>query len=224
MELKVLGACAGLVAMSVGVAELADTSGKTREPLTEAKSWTATDEDAWSWAENGDSPVLRLERQSDYSPPVRSPFNLIWFDAARFESFELTVEARLTAFNEGNNDLCIAFGGDGPQRFYYAHLGESADSVHHQIHLVDEADRRPVTGWRSEGTPWQEGGWHEIRLTRDAASGRIEVRFDGEKVLEAEDRTLTKGRVGLGSFDDTGEFRNLVLRPLEEESGGSEKP
>ena len=49
--------------------------------------------------------------------------------------------------------------------------------------------------------------------TRDPASGRIAVFVDGATTpaLEANDTTLKDGRVGLGSFDETGQFRNVVV-------------
>ena len=61
--------------------------------------------------------------------------------------------------------------------------------------------------------PLVDGAWHKARLVRTAASGRIEVFVDDMKapILVANDSTLGTGRVGVGSFDDTGEFRNIVV-------------
>ena len=36
--------------------------------------------------------------------------------------------------------------------------------------------------------------------------------YDSEPVLVAEDRTFDWGRIGFGSFDDSGLVRNIVLR------------
>jgi hypothetical protein len=46
-------------------------------------------------------------------------------------------------------------------------------------------------------------------VERDVPSGGIRVFFDDDPspVLSAVDRTLLAGRVGVGSFDETGEFR-----------------
>jgi hypothetical protein len=40
------------------------------------------------------------------------------------------------------------------------------------------------------------------------------IFFDGSKsaVLSATDTTIKSGRVGVGSFDDTAEFRNIEVR------------
>ena len=183
-------------------------------PLETPGAWTFGDPSAWSRTGTGANSMLVLHRQQDFKPKVRSPFNLAWLTTSDWKTFTLTVEARLTKFDEANNDLCIAFGRQEDVRFYYAHLGEKADGVHHQIHLVDHADRRAITATRTEGSPWQPGVWHRIKVVHDTAAGKIAVYFDdmSKPVLTAEDRTLNHGWIGIGSFDDLGEFRNLEIR------------
>ncbi len=58
--------------------------------------------------------------------------------------------------------------------------------------------------------------WHRIRLERQSAKGTIDVFFgdDLTPLLSATDRTLESGRVGVGSFDETGEFRSFEVREL----------
>jgi hypothetical protein len=183
-------------------------------PLEQPEGWQFGDRAAWTWSKEGGASVLTLHKQQDFKPKVRSPFNLAWFTTTDWKSFTLTVEARLTKFDAGNNDLCIAFGRQEDTRFYYAHLGEKADGVHHQLHLVDRADRRAITAARTAGTPWQSGTWHRIKVVHDARAGKIAVYFDdlNQPVLTAEDKTLAHGWIGLGSFDDLGQFRNLEIR------------
>lgn len=183
-------------------------------PLEKSEAWQFGDPAAWRWSREGGTPVLTLHKQQAFKPKVRSPFNLAWYTAVEWRSFTLTVEARLTKFDAGNNDLCIAFGRQDDTRFYYAHLGEKADGVHHQLHLVDRADRRAITATRTEGTPWKPDAWHRLKVVHDARAGKISVYFDDmtRPVLTAEDRTLTHGWIGIGSFDDLGQFRNLEIR------------
>jgi hypothetical protein len=187
--------------------------GEALKPLESHESWAFGDPAAWSWSKDGGTDVLTLKQPSKFKPGVRSPFNLAWLKTADWASFTLTVEARLTKFDDGNNDLCLAFARQDDTRFYYAHLGEKADEVHHQLHLVDHADRKSVTATRSTGTPWKPGTWHKLKLTHDSATGAIAVYFDDlqKPVLTAQDKTLNHGWIGLGSFDDLGEFRNLVI-------------
>lgn len=188
--------------------------GEVLRPLETPAAWKFGDAAAWTWGTEGAETILRLVRQSAVKPAVRSPFNLAWLTGPDWKSFTLTVDARLTKFDEGNNDLCLAFARQDDLRFYYAHLGEKADGVHHQIHLVDRADRKPITATRTAGTPWRPGVWHRLKLVHDAGRGAIAVYFDDmeKPVLTATDRTLGHGQIGLGSFDDLGEFRNLEIR------------
>ena len=188
------------------------TAALSMDLFADQNAWSFQDPAAWKW--QAATKELLLERQCHYKPPFRSPVNLAWFQAREWSSFSLTLECQLTTFDKGNNDLCIAFGGQGPDRFYYIHLGEKADEPHHQIHLVNRADRKPITSYRTPGTPWKPDTWHQIRIVRNAENGDIAVWFDNkpEPVLAARDLTWTWGKIGLGSFDDTGRFRNVRIR------------
>ena len=185
-------------------------------PLERPKEWSFTDAAAWRWEQGAEQEgTLVLHRPSQYKPPVRSPLNIAWFEGKTWKSFTLTAEVRLDLFNEGNNDLCLFFAGKGPQEFCYAHLGETADGVHLHLHRVANADREPVTSTRAESLPWKPRTWHRVRLTCDAEHGEVRVWFDdgAKPVLEARFGPLPEGRIGLGSFDDLGAFRRLVVRP-----------
>ncbi|WP_193212421.1 hypothetical protein [Luteolibacter marinus] len=182
--------------------------------FSDPAKWIPADPAAWQWTGTGADAVLHLIAQSSTKPKFRSPLNLAWLSGREWKDFTLTAEVRLTKFDAGNNDLCIAFGRSDENRFYYAHLGEKADEPHHQIHLVDNADRRPITTYRTTGTPWQKGKWHRVKIVRNTATGDIGVWFDDMKrpVLTARDKTLEWGQIGLGSFDDLGEFRHVKIR------------
>ena len=182
--------------------------------LADPARWRFADPASWKWSGDGPDRVLHLAAPGTHRPKFRSPLHLAWLDGREWKDFTLTAELRLTTFNAGNNDLCIAFGRSAENRFYYVHLGEKADEAHHQIHLVDTADRRPVTTFRSAGTPWKQGVWHRVKVVRNSATGDIGVWFDDmeKPVLTAKDRTLEWGSIGLGSFDDLGEFRHVSIR------------
>ena len=189
-------------------------SAEPVHPLDTPADWTFADPAAWVFNKEAGHSVLTLKQQQNYKPTVRSPFNIAWLKTAEWKSFTLTVEGQLTKFDAGNNDLCIAFARQDDTRFYYAHLGEKADAIHHQIHLVDHADRRPITATRTEGSPWLPDRWHRLKVVHDTVTGKISVYFDDmeKPVLTAQDKTLNGGWIGLGSFDDLGKFRNLEIR------------
>jgi hypothetical protein len=167
---------------------MAASSLLAEHPLQQCAQWQLEDPAAWEWQGEGEATTLILKKPSHYKPKVRRPFNLAWFGGAEWDSFTLTCEARLDVFNKGNNDVCIAFGGRSESEFYYAHLGETADGVHLQLHVVNHADRQAITTNRAKTLPWQPNHWHQIKLMRDAASGSIKVWFDTQLVLEASDK------------------------------------
>lgn len=183
--------------------------------FTDPARWSFADAKAWKWSGEGQARTLQLVAQNAWKPAFRSPMNLAWFCGREWKDFTLTAEVRLKKFDAGNNDLCIAFGRTEENRFYYVHLGEKADAAHHQIHLVDRADRKPVTSYRTAGTPWKEGTWHRVKVVLNTATGDIGVWFDDmeKPLLAAKDKSLVEwGRIGLGSFDDLGEFRQVKVR------------
>jgi hypothetical protein len=107
----------------------------------------------------------------------------------------------------GHRDLCLFFGFQDPAHLYYVHLGKKADAHANSIFLVNGKDRVSIATKRTEGTNWDDN-WHTVRIVRKVESGTILVYFDDltKPVMETVDKTFTWGRVGIGSFDDTGNF------------------
>jgi hypothetical protein len=169
--------------------------------------WEMTDAKAWEIVGNGGGHALGLTGSSDYQPPVRSPLNIALVKDHEFDSFELTVRMRQTGREYGHRDLCLFFGYQDPSHFYYVHLASKADDHANSVFLVNESPRVTIAETRTDGTKWDDE-YHTVKVTRDAASGRIEVFFDdmSNPVMTATDKTFGAGRVGVGSFDDVGEF------------------
>ena len=111
-------------------------------------------------------------------------------------------------------DVLLIFGYQSPTRFYYVHLSRKTDAVHNGIFLVNDVDRKRLDPPTSTGRLVDQE-WHRVRLVRAAATGQIRVFFgsDENPILSAVDATLLTGRVGVGSFDETAEFRALELAP-----------
>lgn len=151
-----------------------------------------------------------LRRRCAYDPPVRSPHSVALLSDVSVTDLDLRLRARSTTPDYPHRDLCVFFGVQDASHAYYAHLGLHADNSSHNVMIVDATARRPITISRSNGVPWDDG-WHDLRVARDVQSGTIEVYFDGRLVLRAQDRTFLWGRVGVGSFDDTGDFDDIRL-------------
>lgn len=169
--------------------------------------WEFTDPAAWSIAKVGENRVLEQKKASKYTPKVRSPFNIALVKDVDVSDFVLDLKVQSTGRDYGHRDLCLFFGHQDPSHFYYVHLGKEADPHAHSIFLVNDAPRVSIAEERTKGTPWTDG-WHHVRIVRKVSDGRILVYFDDMKtpIMSAHDKTFAHGRVGVGSFDDTGRF------------------
>jgi hypothetical protein len=150
--------------------------------------------------------VLELTGTGAYEPPHRSPHRIALVDDLLVGDFVLEVLARYRGREYGHQDLCVFFGFESPSRFYYVHLAPEPDEHAHNVFLVHDAERRALAPVQAEGVKWGPP-WHSVRVERIGA--RVRVYFSGEPVLEVQDDTLGFGRVGVGSFDDQGEFWKL---------------
>lgn len=167
-----------------------------------------TDAAAWRHGETG-RPCLELFAASHYQPKHRSPLSIALL-GRRFGDGSIDVEMQSTCAEYAHRDLIVVFAWRDADHFAYAHLASHGDANAHHIMLVDGADRRPVTTSRTEGVSWGDG-WHHVRLVRRGS--HVEVFFDGGAApVLAGEVPPDAGRIGLGSFDDTGRFADLAVR------------
>ncbi len=212
-----------LIIPALGLVLLAVTSAvsaeKSKLPLVfkdgfekGADHWKPTDAKAWKVVETDRGKVYSQFQGSKYKPPQRSPLNISLLKDATVGDFVLTVKAQSTCRDYGHRDMCLFFGYQDPAHFYYVHLGKKADPHANQIFIVNKADRTMITKKKSPGTPWDDK-WHRVKIVRRVKDGAIEVYFDNMKtpVMTAVDKTFVWGQVGLGSFDDTGNWDNFRL-------------
>lgn len=176
-----------------------------------------TDESAWEWGMGNPEAAaprtfLDLAAASDYGPPHRSPLSIALVQDLVVGDFVLELKAKQTGREYGHRDLCIVFGHVDPAHFYYVHLAPAPDAHAHNVFLVDGADRQALAEVPDEGVDWGDE-WHVVRVERELATGLVQVFFDDatEPLLEAVDTTLGAGRIGFGSFDDTGRFTDVKV-------------
>lgn len=182
-----------------------------------ADAWKPTDPKNWRLTKEAANQVFELHNnESDYKPPHRSPFNFALREGLKVGDFELTAKLKTTTKSYGHRDMVLVFGYVDPAHFYYVHLGEKADEHANQIFIVNDAPRIKISTKSTDGTPWKEDHWHQVKIRRVVESGLIQVYFDDmeKPVMEATDKHFASGQVGIGSFDDTGCFDDISLRGL----------
>ena len=124
----------------------------------------------------------------------------------------VTVEAEI---KQNGKSLIIVYAWQDANHYNYAHISSDTalqSNMHNGMFHIFGGERvriSSVDGPRS--LPTQE--WTPVKLVFDGESGRCYVEVNGKRnpSLEAVDLSLRSGRVGLGSFDETGEFRNVKI-------------
>jgi hypothetical protein len=176
------------------------------------EAWQATDPAAWRIEEGRGGKVLAQFKQSDYQPPVRAPHNINLIQNIQVRNFELELKMRSTAKDYDHRDLCLFFGYRDPKHFYYVHIANKSDAHANSIFMVDGRSRVSIARTRTEGTKWNDN-WHTVRLIRNVDKATIEVYFDESEtpIMTATSNLMGWGQVGVGSFDDTGQFDEIRL-------------
>ncbi|MAF64792.1 MAG: hypothetical protein CMJ84_03920 [Planctomycetes bacterium] len=187
------------------------------------EGWVFSDGSDWRWSGEGGVGSLELVGGGAFTPPHRSPRHIALIEDLWLSDFVLEVDLLQTGRQYGHRDLCLFFGFVSPTRYYYCHLAPAPDERAHNAFLVHDAPRRNLAGVMDAGVEWGEGVWHRVRLERSAADGAIRVFFDDseEPTITASDASLSWGRVGFGSFDDTGRVGRVRIWAPEERAPAS---
>ena len=93
--------------------------------------------------------------------------------------------------------------------YYVARANALEDNV--RLYHVVKGERKQFASWSGKV---KTGTWHELRA--DAKSDRLEIYFDGKKVIDAKDATFkAAGKIGVWTkADSVTYFEDLVAAPL----------
>jgi hypothetical protein len=208
--MRVMLACV----LAMGFLAQASAPQVTIKPqISEARGFADWDLDGnGTWAVHG--PVLALEKEGVPAGKIRRPAALAILKSDPFTDLTYRLELRSTApVDLAVRDVQLIVGYQSPSQFYYVHLSAKTDGVHNGIFLVNDADRRRLDEPTSIARLTDQA-WHRVRLERNVTTGHVRVFFDDDPapILSATDGTITSGRVGVGSFDETAEFRSFAVK------------
>jgi hypothetical protein len=141
--------------------------------------------------------------------PVRSPFGRAIVKDLIVGEFVMEVKLKSTVTDYNHRDLCLFFGEKDVSHLYYVHLGKKPDPNCGNIYLVNGAPRKNLLPPQTKGIDWTDA-FHTAKVVRKA-DGAIETYFDGKLWLKVNDKTFMTGRVGVGSFDDSGDFAEITV-------------
>lgn len=161
-------------------------------------------------------------------PKHRSPFHMAMIKDKVFGDFVMDLEMASTIKPYPHQDMCLFFGYESPEKFYYTHVAVRPDDHAHNVFIVNDAPRIKISKETTPGVVWDVEKWHKLRLVREGSTGKIEVYFDDmtKPIMHAEDKTFPKGFIGFGSFDDHGRIRNVKVygSAMEEKKNKFMKP
>ena len=175
------------------------------------REWAVPVDADWQVDRQDGTAVLRLVHARDALPGPRRPIQFALTEIPRYS--QLTLEADVKPLGKS---LMIVFAYQDAAHFDYAHLsidsGENV-SVHNGIFHVYGGERVRISNPQGPPAFPQNNRWYHVTLTHDAQTGAVAVTVDGKAVptLRAVDLSLGPGKVGLGSFDETAEFKNVKI-------------
>lgn len=178
------------------------------------RDFEMTDESAWKIADGKTGNSLELFGKSNYKSRVRSPFNIALIKDLVVGDFVMEVNLSQTGKEYGHRDLCLFFGANNSTNFYYVHMASVADDNANNIFLVNDEPRINIATKTTKGTNWgATNSWHKVRIERMVESGSIKIYFDDmtTPIMETLDTHFVDGRIGIGSFDDSGQFDNIKI-------------
>ena len=163
----------------------------------------------WVIQPEGTNHFLHMLRRREPGVP-RRPLQFARLSKANVGSFSLETRVRRTG-----TSMILVFNYVDTLHFYYAHVSSdrgTAQAVHNGLFIVNGEPRKRIAGLDA-APALPDRDWHTVRIRRDVPSGAIEVFVDGDKEprFSVVDRTFNCGQVGMGSFDEAGDFDDFRL-------------
>ena len=130
----------------------------------------------------------------------------------------LTVKVKSTADRKvgspyyNNQDVCVFFGYQDPANHYFVHFGRKPGPSACNICRISGGEKEVITDFQGTGADWDDN-WHNLKIVRSVATGEITAYFDDMQnpLLTANDKTFTRGQVGLSAWDDTAQWDDFQL-------------
>ena len=173
------------------------------------KGWHVPLPGHWELAVEDGNHFLRLAKAGPVGDPRRPVKFALWVPGC-VSDFELEVKMR-----RAGKSLLVVFGFQDRLHFYYAHLSrdDGDHPVHNGVMKVHGGERQRIGGSGTRpALPTRD--WHKVKVARNVQPGTIDVYIDGQDQarFSLRDKSFRYGWVGIGSFDETGDFDDFRLR------------
>jgi hypothetical protein len=184
------------------------------------QKWTVQSATDWVVGEN----LLQLKTSAE--PPAGQPRRPTKFALLESKPYtKVTVDAEV---RRNGRSVILVYAWQDDAHYNYAHISvdtAASQNVHNGMFHIFGGERVRMSSLEGPGSlPTQD--WTPVKLVFDGEAGKCYVEVNGKRnpSLEAMDLSLRWGRVGLGSFDETGDFRNVKVTGETREPGQFGRP
>ena len=178
--------------------------------------WTVPIGDDWKVVSQGGVETLQLLVPRPSTKPRRpSQYALAQTDDFVRVTIEAEVRKEPLSARNRRTSLIFVYAWKDENHFNYVHLSVDTgrhQPVHNGVFHVYGGDRVRISSIAGPPALTSED-WHRVKVVYDGEQGRVETFVNGQALpaLRAVDLSLSAGKVGLGSFFDMGEFRNVRI-------------
>lgn len=173
--------------------------------------WTVFNKADWNITQEDGSAVLDLVTPREPLPGPRRPIQFAVADTPDFDKVTVTADVKPL-----KRSLIFVFAYRDAAHFDYAHLSTDTATkqpVHNGVFHVYGGERVRISSPEGPAAFPQLGRWYRAELHWNGNTGTVEVSVDGKNIpaLHAVDLSLRSGKVGLGSFNETADFKNVKI-------------
>jgi fibronectin type 3 domain-containing protein len=119
--------------------------------------------------------------------------------------FECLAKSADAVVGGGAADLCIAFGYQDADSYYYINFNETPGLT--QLHRVHDGNQATLATYND--ATFSDNDYHALRLER--SGNQIRAFFDGIELFAVNDGFFGEGQIGVGSYNDSGYFDDIKI-------------
>lgn len=174
-------------------------------------NWTVPQEQDWKISDDAGTPMLQLLVGREPLPGPRRPGQFALMEMPPAQHIVLEADVRPT-----KRSLMIVYAYQDAAHFDYVHFSTDTamkQPVHNGVFHVYGGERVRISAATGPAAFSGINQWFHLKVQWDGTTGEVQGFVDGVAVpaLHAVDLSLQEGKVGIGSFDETGDFKNLKI-------------